>query len=132
FAIGLARGDQRQRLRRVRGGDEPYLARRIVAGRNKDQRAIVRPADADGEPELLRLLVQRDRVGGRRSEPVIARAIAAPVVVDLGEHDSGAVAGPYRLADADFGDGLDVLARRDIADTQLEALRPVVVDQRRE
>ena len=43
-----------------------------------------------------------------------------------------AVAGPHRLADADLGDGLDVLAGREVADAQLEPLRPVVVDQRRE
>ncbi len=30
------------------------------------------------------------------------------------------------------GDGLDVLAGRKVADAQLEPLRPVVVDQRRE
>src|SRR3954454_19980181 len=92
----------------------------------------MRLADADGKTELLRLLVQRDRVCGRCSKPVITGAIAAPVVVDLGEHDCGAVAGPHRLSDANFGDRFDVLARRKIADAQLEALGAIVVDQRRE
>ena len=44
----------------------------------------------------------------------------------------GAVAGPHRLADADLGDGLDVLAGRKVADAQLEPLRPVVIGERRE
>ena len=43
-----------------------------------------------------------------------------------------AVAGPHRLADADLGDGLDVLAGGEVADAQLEALRAVVIGQGRE
>ena len=43
-----------------------------------------------------------------------------------------AVAGPHRLADADLGDRLDVLAGREVADAQLEPLRAVIVDQGRE
>ena len=70
------------------GGHEPHFARRIVAGRDEDQAVVVRLADADGEAELLGLLVQRDVLVGRRAEPVIARAIAAPMVVDLGEDDA--------------------------------------------
>ena len=92
----------------------------------------VRLADADRKAELLGLLVERHVLGRRRAQPVIARAIAAPIVVDLGEHDPGAVAGPHRLADADLGDRLDVLAGREVADPQLEPLRPVIVRQRRE
>ncbi len=132
FAVGLAARDQRQRLRRIVGRDEPHFARRIVAGRDEDRAAVVRLADADAEAELLGLLVERDVLFDAASEPVIARAIAAPIVVDLGEDDAGAVAGPHRLADADLGDGLDVLAGREVADAQLEPLRPVIVRQRRE
>src|SRR3954453_21721710 len=132
LTIGLAAGDQGQRLPRVVGGKEPHLARGIVASRDQDEALVVGLADADAEAELLGLLVKRDRFLGFCAEPVIARAITAPMLVDLGEDDSGAVAGPHRLPDADVGDRLDVLARGDLADAQLEPLRPIVVDQSRE
>ena len=66
----------------------------------------------------------------RSAEPVVAGAVAAPLLVDLGKDDPGAVAGPDRLADADLGDRLDVFAGGEVADPQLEALRAIVVDQR--
>jgi hypothetical protein len=63
---------------------------------------------------------------------VVARPIAAPLVVDLGENHAGAVAGPNRLPDADLGDGLKLFAARKIADAQLEPLRPVIVGEGRQ
>ena len=132
FAVWLARRDQRQRLRRVIGADEPHFARRIVAGRDEDQGAVLRLADADTEPELVGFLIERDVLGRRPPEPMIARAVAAPILIDLGEHQPGAVAGPHRLADPDVGDRFDHFAGRKVADSQLEALGPVVVDQGRE
>ena len=92
FATVLARRDQRQRLRRILGGNEANFRRRIVAGRNEQRAAVVRPADPDRETELLRFLVKRDVLARRPSKPVIARPIAAPIVVHLGEGDAGAVA----------------------------------------
>ena len=65
------------------------------------------------------------------AEPVQAGAVAAPIVVDLGEDDAAAVGGPDRLADADLGHRLDVAAGGDLADAKLEALGAVVVDQDR-
>ena len=132
FAVGLARRDQRQRLGRIVGGDEAHLARRIVAGRDEDQALVLRLADPDAEAQLLRLLVKRDVGVGRRSQPVVAGAVAAPIVVDLVEDDAAAVAGPHRLADPDLGDRLDVLAGGEVADAELEPLRAVVVGQRRQ
>src|SRR4051812_28207495 len=122
FPVRLAPRDQRQRPRRVVGGAEPHFAGRIVAGRNEDQALVGRLADADAEAELFGLFVERDVLARRLAEPVVARAVAAPLVVDLGEHDSRAVARPYRLADADIGDGLDVLARRQLTNAQLKPL----------
>src|SRR5436190_2901140 len=60
---------------------------------------------------------------------MVTRAIAAPIVVDLGEDDAAAVARPHRLADADIGDRLDVLAGSQVANAELEPLRAIVVDQ---
>src|ERR1044072_3678333 len=58
-------------------------------------------------------------------------AVAAPILVDLGEDDGAAVRGPHRRTDADLGDGLDVPAANKVADAQLEPLRTAVVDHRR-
>ena len=66
LALFLAGGDERQRLRRVVRGYEAHLAGRIVARRDEDQAAVLRAADADREAELLRLLVERDVLVGRR------------------------------------------------------------------
>src|SRR5207342_2550984 len=63
---------------------------------------------------------------------MILGAIAAPLVVDLGEQQPFGIAGPYRLADADLGHRLNVYPGRQIADLELEPLRPVIVDQRRQ
>ena len=92
FAVGLARGDERQRLRGIVGGDEPDFARRIVAGRDENQAPVLRMADTDAEAELLGFFVNRDVLGGRTTEPMVTRAITAPVLVDLGENDPAAVA----------------------------------------
>jgi hypothetical protein len=87
-------------------------------------------ADADAEAELLGLLVQRDVLGDWGAETVIAGAVAAPMLVDLGEDDSPAVAGPGGLADRDVGDRFGHLAGREVADPQVEPLRAAVVDER--
>src|SRR6185369_3220210 len=63
---------------------------------------------------------------------MVAGAVAAPMLIDLGEHDSLAVIRAHRLADADRGYGLDVLGRCEVADAQLEPLRAVIVRQRRQ
>ena len=52
------------------------------------------------------------------------------MVVDLGEDDARAVAGPHRLADADRRHGLDILPGRQIADSKLEPLRAVIIGKR--
>src|SRR5205814_8073627 len=62
---------------------------------------------------------------------MVARAVATPIVVDLGEDDPGAVARPDRQAYPDLADGLDVLPRRKVADPKLEPLRPVIIGERR-
>src|SRR5215203_1512674 len=92
----------------------------------------MRLADAHAEAQLLGLFVESDVLFGRTAEPVVAGAVAPPIVVHLVEHDAGAVAGPNRLADSDLCNRLDVLAGRKIADPQLEPLRPVVIRERRD
>src|SRR4051812_22689765 len=59
------------------------------------------------------------------------RAVAAPVLVDLVEDDAVGAARPHRLADRDVGDGLDILARREVADAQREAFGAAVIDEDR-
>ena len=104
---------------------------RVVAGGDEDQAAVLRTGHADREADVVGFLVERDRFVERAADAVVAGAIAAPIVVDLGEHHALAVAGPHRLADADLGDRFQVLAAGEIADVELEPLRPVVVDQGR-
>src|SRR3569623_2007402 len=60
------------------------------------------------------------------------RPIAAPLIADFGEDDAVGAAGPDGLADADVGNGLEVLAGRDVANPQLKTLGPIVVDERRQ
>jgi hypothetical protein len=119
-------------LRRVVRRGEAHLAGRIVAGGNEQQALVLAFADPDREADVGRFFVERDVLGRRRAEPVIARAIAAPIVVDLGEDDALAVVRPDGGSDADLGDRLQVLSGSEITDAQGEALRPIVVDQRGE
>src|SRR5207253_6582805 len=58
------------------------------------------------------------------------RAVAAPIVVNLGEYDARAVAGPHRLPDPYRGHGLDVLPGREVANAQMEALGAGSIGQR--
>ena len=124
----LARGDERQRLGRIVGGYEADLAGGIVARADDDEGPVLRPADAHRKAELLGLLVERDVLVGRRAEPVEARAIAAPLVVDLVEDDPVRAVRPDRMADRDVRDGLDILTGCEITDAQGESLGPAVVD----
>ena len=116
---------------RIVGGDEADLVGAVLAGLDEDAAPVLGAADADREGDILGLLVERAVLRRRLAEPVQAGAVAAPIVVDLGEDDAAAVGGPDRLADADLGHRLDVAAGGELADAQLEALRAVVVDQHR-
>ena len=82
-----ARLDHRQRRGRVVGGHETHLIRAIVAGRNEDQAVVGRSSRADRKGDVVLLLVQRDRLGRFVPDAVILGAVAAPLVVDLGEDD---------------------------------------------
>src|SRR5258708_28414891 len=61
---------------------------------------------------------------------MIARTIAAPIVVDLCKNETGAVTRPHRNSDPDFGDSLDILAGRKITNSKLEPLRSVIIGKR--
>ena len=98
--------------RRIVGGDEAHFAgsycRRCAM---KIRLSVVRAVDADREADVLGLLVERHAPRPGRRRGGAARLVAAPMLVDLGEDDALAVAGPDRLADADVGDGFDVARR---------------------
>src|SRR6478609_10383918 len=85
-------------------------------------------ADAYREAELFGFFVERNVLIGRRAEPVVACAIAAPVLIDLGEDDAVRSARPDGGPATDVGARLDVLASGEVADADGEALRPAVVD----
>ncbi len=125
------RRDQRQRRQRIGGGHEPHFRRAVVAGRDEDQAAIVALADRDRKALVLDLLIERDVLVRRIAQPMQPSAIAAPILIDLGERQPPRIRGPHRAADADLGDGLDILAGRQVADLELEPFRSVVVDHRR-
>ena len=129
--VRAAPRDQHRRRLDIVGGDEAGLVGAVLAGLDEDEAPVLGAADADAEGDILGLLVERPVLRDRLAEPVQAGAVAAPILVDLGEDDGAAVGGPDRLADADLGHRLDVAAGGDLADAQLEALRAVVVDQDR-
>src|SRR6476660_6547472 len=110
FAIGFTPRNQRQRPCRILRGDEPHLAGRIVSSRDKNRAAVMGLADPHAEAELLGLLVKSDIFLKRTPQPVKARPIAAPIIVDLAEQDAATIARPHRLTNPHLGDSLDVLA----------------------
>jgi hypothetical protein len=119
-----ARRDQHGRRFRIVGGHEADFVGAVLAGADQDVLAVLGLADADGEGDILLLLVQRLVAAGGLAEAVEAGAVAAPILVDLGEDDAAAVGGPDRLADADFRDRLDVLAGGEVADRSLKRSDP--------
>ena len=131
-AVGNPARDEDGLGRRIHGGNEANLGRAVVASGDEDQAPVVAPPDADGKARILGLLVEGDVFLQRRAEPVESRPVASPIVVDLGEDQPGAVGRPDGRPDPDNCDGLQILARSEVADPELEPFRPVVVDHRRE
>ena len=127
--VRAAAGDQDWRRLRVVGGDDAALVRAVLAGLNDNPAPVLGEAQADGEGDILGLLVERPVIGGRVTEHVQAGAVGAPIVVHLGEDEAAAVGCPDDSADADLGHRLDVAAGGKVADAELEPLRAIVVDQ---
>src|SRR5262245_34042420 len=81
--IWSTRLDQQLRGRRIVGGDEPYLVRRVVTGRNEDQAIVGRPRNADGKGNVVRLLVKGNGLGRVVPDAMVLSPVRSPLIVDL-------------------------------------------------
>ena len=132
FDVRPAAGDQHRLGARVAGGNEPHFAGCVVAGGDEDQAAVLRSVDSDREALVLMLLVEDRALAGssprrcsfalslRQCSLTSVKTIALLSLVQTGWPMATSLTVSMSCAGGE------------VADAQLEPLRPVVVDQRRQ
>ena len=127
FPARLARGDETRGGKGVIGGQQPRLARHMVAGAQDDP--LLRRAEADGNAEALVILMKDFAIlADRRAQHMHPCIIGAPVFVGEAVEQRLAISGPDQRRQ---GAGDHVRQQRagfEIADVHREALAAVGID----